>query len=81
MAGAQSLHANIYATWPLSKFATTSQQRSWLLPLIRGEDKTCFGVTEPNSGLDTLSLKTSAERKGDVYEITGSKMCAPFPGD
>ncbi|KAA8900446.1 isovaleryl-CoA dehydrogenase [Sphaerosporella brunnea] len=74
MAGAQSVHANIYATQPINKFATPSQKSQWLAPLIAGQTRTCFGVTEPNSGLDTLSLSTRAERVGDTYRITGSKI-------
>lgn len=36
-------------------------------------DRTCFGVTEPNVGLDTLSLKTSATKNGPSYIISGQK--------
>jgi hypothetical protein len=46
-----------------------------LPPLIAGKDRACFGVTEPNTGLETLKLQTRAVRKGDRYEITGSKVC------
>ena len=74
MAGAQSVHANIYATQPVSKFATPAQQAEYLTPLINGTARTCFGVTEPNSGLDTLSLTTTATRDGDTYRISGTKI-------
>ena len=37
-------------------------------------NRACFGVTEPNSGLDTLKLQTRAVRNGDNYEISGQKM-------
>lgn len=46
-----------------------------MLPgLINGTQRACFGVTEPNSGSDTLRLETKAEKKGDRYIITGRKM-------
>ncbi|HSQ02560.1 MAG TPA: acyl-CoA dehydrogenase family protein, partial [Burkholderiales bacterium] len=42
--------------------------------LIAGEDKACFGVTEPNTGLDTTRLKTRAVRHGDHYLVSGRKI-------
>ena len=45
-----------------------------LPPLIRGEHKACFAVTEPDAGLDTTALKTKAERHGDGYVVTGQKI-------
>ncbi|CAK7197413.1 hypothetical protein SEUCBS139899_000059 [Sporothrix eucalyptigena] len=78
-AGAQSIHANVYATQPLSKFGTAEQRAAWLPRIISGEWRTCFGVTEPDAGLDTRKLRTRAERidKGDgkfSYRITGQKI-------
>ncbi|KAF7872373.1 hypothetical protein EAF04_003294 [Stromatinia cepivora] len=74
MAGAQSIHANVYATQPVAKFATPSQRQSMLPKLIDGTWRACFGVTEPNTGLETLKLKTRATREGDTYRITGQKI-------
>ncbi|KAK2757565.1 hypothetical protein FQN54_004534 [Arachnomyces sp. PD_36] len=74
MAGAQSIHANVYATQPVSKFATEDQRQKMLPPLIAGESRTCFGVTEPNTGLETLKLRTEAIRDGDSYRISGQKI-------
>ena len=74
MAGAQSIHANVYATQPVAKFASEEQRRKMLPGLIRGEWRVCFGVTEPNTGLETLKLKTQAVRDGDSYFITGQKI-------
>src|SRR6476646_4660629 len=42
--------------------------------IIAGEDKACFAVTEPNSGLDTASLETRAEKSGNGYVINGRKI-------
>ena len=47
IAGAQSIHANVYASQPVAKFATEEQRRRMLPKLISGEWKACFGVTEP----------------------------------
>ncbi|KAF2757686.1 acyl-CoA dehydrogenase NM domain-like protein [Pseudovirgaria hyperparasitica] len=74
IAGAQSIHANVYATQPVAKFATPEQRQEWLPKLIRGESRTCFGVTEPNTGLETLKLRTTATRDGDTYRISGQKI-------
>jgi acyl-CoA dehydrogenase len=45
-----------------------------LPPLVAGEDKACFAVTEPNAGLDTLKLKTKAVLQGDRYILSGQKI-------
>ncbi|TIA50053.1 acyl-CoA dehydrogenase [Aureobasidium pullulans] len=74
MAGAQSIHANVYATQPVAKFATEEQLNRMLPKLISGEWRACFGVTEPNTGLETLKLKTTALKDGDHYNVTGQKI-------
>ena len=74
MAGAQSIHANVYATQPVAKFASAEQRERMLSGLIRGEWRACFGVTEPSTGLETLKLKTQAVRDGDSYLISGQKI-------
>ena len=74
MAGAQSIHANVYATQPLAKFGTKEQLESTIPKIISGEYRTCFGVTEPNTGLDTTKLKTFAKKQGDKYVISGQKI-------
>jgi len=72
--GAQTIHANVYAMQPVWTFASEEQRDRWLEPIISGRERACFGVTEPNSGLDTLRLQTRADRKGDKYVINGSKI-------
>ncbi|ODH47457.1 hypothetical protein GX48_06432 [Paracoccidioides brasiliensis] len=44
LAGAQSIHANVYATQPIAKFATAEQRQRMLPKLIVGEYRICFGV-------------------------------------
>lgn len=74
LAGAQSIHANVYATQPVAKFATPEQRKRFLTKIVSGEWRTCFGVTEPNTGLETLKLTTTARRDGDGYLISGQKI-------
>jgi acyl-CoA dehydrogenase len=74
IAGASTVHMNIFGLHPAVVFGTPEQQQRWLPPLIAGEHKACFGVTEPNSGLNTLKLKTRAVREGDHYVVNGQKI-------
>ncbi|KAK5095976.1 hypothetical protein LTS08_007858 [Lithohypha guttulata] len=74
MAGAQSIHANVYATQPLAKYGNKKQIERTIPGIINGQYRTCFGVTEPNTGLDTLRLKTFARKEGDKYFISGQKI-------
>src|SRR5216110_3131838 len=59
---------------PIFRFGTEEQKRQYLVPAIRGEKLGAFGLSEPNSGSDAASIRTRAERKGDVYVINGAKM-------
>jgi len=74
MGGCQSLHANVYATQPIAKFATQEQRERFLPKLISGKVRACFGVTEPNTGLETLKLRTTALKSGDHYSVSGQKI-------
>ena len=51
--------------------ATTEQKKRFLGPLIKGEQKACFGVTEPDARLDTTSIKTLARRVDGGCPIAG----------
>ncbi len=72
--GASAIHLNVFGLMPIVKFGTPEQQQMFLPRVISGQDKTCFAVTEPNSGLDTSSLETKAERTNSGYRITGRKI-------
>ena len=74
MSGASAVHLNIFGLNPVVVFGTEEQKSRMLPPLIRGEDKACFAVTEPDAGLNTTGLKTFAERKGDRYIVRGQKI-------
>ena len=74
LSGASAVHMNIFGLHPVVVFGTDEQKKRWLPPLIAGQDKACFGVTEPNTGLNTLKLKTRAVREGDHYVVQGQKV-------
>lgn len=74
MAAASSIHMNIFGPRSLVAHATAEQCARWLPDIIAGKTRMCFGVTEPDSGLDTTRLKTMAVRKGDRYIVNGRKL-------
>jgi acyl-CoA dehydrogenase len=74
MSGASAIHMNIFGLNPVVVFGTPDQKSRMLPPLIAGRDKACFGVTEPNAGLNTTEIATRAERRGDRYVVNGTKM-------
>ena len=55
-------------------WGTEEQKRGWLPPLCSGEGLGCYGLTEPGSGSDPASLSLRAERDGDDWVLTGSKL-------
>ena len=72
--GASAVHINIFGPHPLVVHGTDEQKQKHLPALIAGKDRSCFGVTEPNAGLDTTRIETKAVRKGDHYIVNGRKM-------
>ena len=72
--GASAIHLNIFGLNPVVVFGTDEQKERMLPPMIRGEERACFGVTEPNAGLDTTNLQTKAEKSGNGYVVHGRKM-------
>jgi alkylation response protein AidB-like acyl-CoA dehydrogenase len=68
-------HAQMYTMGTLLRHGSAEQKARWLPAIARGELRLqAFGVTEPTSGTDTLALRTSAERAGEVYLINGQKI-------
>ncbi len=58
----------------LAEFATPEQKKLYLEPLLAGEIRSCFSMTEPEvSGADPTGLRTRADRDGDEYVINGHK--------
>ena len=74
LSGASAIHMNIFGLQPVVVFGTEEQKQRFLPTLVRGEQKACFGVTEPDAGLDTTHLKTRAERVSGGYVLHGRKV-------
>ncbi|MFT4719431.1 MAG: acyl-CoA dehydrogenase [Candidatus Azotimanducaceae bacterium] len=74
MTGASAVHLNLFGPNPIVVFGSDEQKARFLPPLIQGQDRACFGVTEPDAGLNTTQLSTRARRDGDHYVINGRKL-------
>jgi alkylation response protein AidB-like acyl-CoA dehydrogenase len=68
-------HAQMYTMGTVLRHGSDTQKREYLPDIARGALRLqAFGVTEPTSGTDTLSLRTTAVRDGDDYVINGQKI-------
>jgi len=74
MSGASAVHINLFGPHPVVVFGTEAQKEAMLPPLIAGKDRVCFGVTEPDAGLNTTALKTRAVPVPGGYRIIGQKL-------
>jgi acyl-CoA dehydrogenase len=74
MSGASAVHMNVFGLNPVVVFGTKEQCHRMLPGIVSGRDRSCFAVTEPNTGLNTTQLKTRAVRKGDKYIVNGQKV-------
>ena len=71
---ASALHLNLFGPHAVVVHGTAEQKERMLKPLIAGTDRACFGVTEPDAGLDTTSIKTFATKVDGGYRVTGRKI-------
>lgn len=68
-------HAQMYTMGTILRHGSDAQKKQYLPGIASGELRLqAFGVTEPTSGTDTLSLRTTARREGDTYVINGQKI-------
>ena len=74
MSGASAIHMNVFGLNPVVVFGTKEQCARMLPGIVNGTEKSCFAVTEPNTGLNTTQLKTRAVLKGDRYIVNGQKV-------
>ncbi|GAX90333.1 acyl-CoA dehydrogenase family protein [Effusibacillus lacus] len=71
-AAALTAHSGIAVT-PIWRFGDEEQKQRYLIPALRGEMIAALGITEPDSGSDVASIRTTARRVGDSYILNGSK--------
>jgi acyl-CoA dehydrogenase len=74
MAAASSLHINMFGPHPIVVHGTAEQKARFIPALVEGRDQACFGVTEPNAGLDTTSITTFAQKVPGGYRVNGRKL-------
>ena len=74
MSGASAVHINVFGLNPVVVYGTEEQKRRMLPPMLQGREKSCFAVTEPNTGLNTTQLRTRAVRHNDRYVVDGQKV-------
>ena len=74
-AHAGACHAQMYVMGSVLRHGNETQKKHYLPKIASGELRLqSFGVTEPTTGTDTTSLKTTAKRDGDDYVINGQKV-------
>ena len=74
MSAASAIHINLFGPMPIVVAGSEEQKARFLPPLIAGEEVCCFGVTEPDAGLDTGRIATFARRDEHGYVVDGRKM-------
>jgi alkylation response protein AidB-like acyl-CoA dehydrogenase len=69
------------ATWMIATWGTDSAKKEWVGPLATGQQLASYCLTEPGSGSDAASLRTSAKKDGNEYVLNGSKMFISGAGE
>lgn len=74
MNGASSIHLSIFGMHPVVKYGSEDMKQKYLPRVATGDLHVAFGVTEPDAGTDTSSIKTTARLDGDQYLVKGRKV-------
>ena len=74
MNGASSIHLSIFGMHPVVKYGSEEMKQKYLPRVAAGDLHVAFGVTEPDAGTDTTSIKTAARLDGDHYLVKGRKV-------
>jgi len=74
MNGCSAIHLSIFGMEPIRKYGSPELANEILPGVANGTIHAAFGVTEPDAGTDTTSIKTRAVRDGDEYVVTGAKV-------
>src|SRR5580692_8979989 len=67
MAAVSTVHINLFGAHPIIVYGTPEQKQRWIPALVGGTDRCCFGVTEPDAGLDTTRIRTFASKRPGGY--------------
>ena len=75
MSSSSAIHINLFGPHPIVVYGTEEQKKRWIPDIVSGKTTSCFGVTEPDAGLNTTGIKTRAEKtpSGD-YIVNGQKI-------
>jgi acyl-CoA dehydrogenase len=74
MNGASAIHLSIFGMQPVVLHGSEELKQRYLPRIATGDLHVAFGVTEPDAGVDTTAISTSAVRDGDGYRVTGRKV-------
>ena len=74
MNGASGIHLSIFGMHPVVKYGSEDMKQKYLPRVAAGDLHVAFGVTEPDAGTDTTSIKTAARLDGDHYLVKGRKV-------
>lgn len=74
MNGCSTVHLSIFGMEPVRRYGSPELAAAVLPRVASGELHVAFGVTEPDAGTDTTSIRTRAVREGDEYVVTGAKV-------
>ncbi|GGF77801.1 acyl-CoA dehydrogenase family protein [Alteromonas lipolytica] len=74
MSACSTIHINLFGPHPVIKHGTDEQKARMIPPLVEGTHKACFGVTEPDAGLDTTHITTRAVFQEGRYVVNGQKV-------
>ena len=74
MNAASSMHLSIFGMHPVIVHGSAEMKSETLPRIVTGDLHVCFGVTEPDAGLDTTRITTFARREGSDYVVSGRKV-------
>ncbi len=74
MATAVTLSVHILSQYPVVTWGTAEQKTRWLAPMLAGDALGAFALTEPHAGSDAADIRMKAERDGDSYRLSGTKI-------
>ena len=72
LAAALSVSSHL-GTYPIYAFGTDEQRQNYLVPALKGEKISAFGLTEPNAGSDVRGIQTKAVRSNGGWRLNGTK--------